>query len=301
MGATKWINGAALAAVASFGASGAMAQPSDPSGFANVVDVGTGYPDSEYIAYNGLSNTQVNVHEGGFFEPGLLSSTGSNVEFNFLGGTTSDYGFALTSPGARINVASGTLISQIYITAGSLWVGGGRLTQLVDLSSTDSRVTVVDGQLDRPLSVAGGALATVSGGTLTALSVRFNGVARMNGGHTTSTSQVLFGGRLDLSGGSLPILQLFNGATANLFGSSFAIDGVPISGLEFGQAFTIPQRSGIFSGLLADGSPFSYNLAGAQAFGSSYFSPTSTLTVTLVPAPGAGLALAALLAMRRRR
>lgn len=69
----------------------------------------------------------------------------------------------------------------------------------------------------------------------------------------------------------------------NLVGSSFLLNGVPISGLQIGVASTITQRNRTLSGTLADGSPFSFDLntAAPGTTGNDYFSPDAFLTVTL--------------------
>ena len=53
--------------------------------------------------------------------------------------------------------------------------------------------------------------------------------------------------------------------------------------LTIGDAFTIVNRNVTLSGLLADGSPFSFDLLTGNRFSREYFDPDATLTVTLVP------------------
>ena len=93
------------------------------------------------------------------------------------------------------------------------------------------------------------------------------------------------------------------GTSINLFGTSFILDGVELTDLVLGQAFTIADRDVVRTGVLADGSLFDFNLSTDISLRDDFFSPDATLTVTLVPAPGAAgtLAIGTLLAARRRR
>ena len=75
------------------------------------------------------------------------------------------------------------------------------------------------------------------------------------------------------------------GNALNLFGSHFQLDGVAIDDLRLGEQFTITDRDVTLSGLLADGSPFSFELNSEQTPGSDYFHPNATVTITLVAVP----------------
>ena len=72
----------------------------------------------------------------------------------------------------------------------------------------------------------------------------------------------LFGGEF---GPPFPIqLEVPSVGELNLFGSEFAIDGVPIEGMNPGETFTIDDRDVELSGLLADGSPVNLFLGNVQ-------------------------------------
>ena len=68
-------------------------------------------------------------------------------------------------------------------------------------------------------------------------------------------------------------------SVVNIIGSQFSIDDTPISNLQPEQTVTIYDRDGTLSGVLADGTPFSFDL---NPFIDGYFRPDATLTVTLV-------------------
>ena len=70
------------------------------------------------------------------------------------------------------------------------------------------------------------------------------------------------------------------------------LGGVPLDdSLVTGEALTIDDRDVLLSGLLADGSPFSFILASDFSILSDSFAPSATLTVTLgAPVPAVILA-----------
>jgi len=101
-------------------------------------------------------------------------------------------------------------------------------------------------------------------------------------------------------GTGLPFLVAV-GSEVNILGSDFSIDGVP---LIFNGSSVITDRDVTLSGVLDDGSSFSYTL-GSQLDGSADLLLDADSTLTLVPEPSS-LMLVTLfagmgLATRRRR
>ena len=60
---------------------------------------------------------------------------------------------------------------------------------------------------------------------------------------------------------------------------------MPIDTLTPSEGFTITDRDVILSGLLADGSEFSFSLNSSVVPGEDFFDAAANLTVTLVPEP----------------
>ena len=88
----------------------------------------------------------------------------------------------------------------------------------------------------------------------------------------------------NISGGSIG-----NGFTVafeseiNFIGSDFFINDVPIDDmLTIDTFFEIPDRGITLSGLLADGTEFSFDLNSSNVDGEDFFDPRSTVGVTLV-------------------
>jgi len=83
---------------------------------------------------------------------------------------------------------------------------------------------------------------------------------------------------INISGGTFDYhLLAGSGGEINLFGSNFAIDGVPVNGLQIDETLTIDDRDVNLSGLLADGSEFRFNL---NSLPREIVSRNATLTVT---------------------
>ena len=72
-----------------------------------------------------------------------------------------------------------------------------------------------------------------------------------------------------------------SGSIVNLLGSEFLLDGVLLENLVVGEAFTITERDVSLSGVLADGTPFDFDLNRTDTIFGDFFAPGSTLTVTL--------------------
>ena len=111
---------------------------------------------------------------------------------------------------------------------------------------------------------------------------------------------VAFDATLNISGGSFGGEVFVDSSSAfNVFGTAFFLDGVELTDLVAGQAFTIDLNGSsvgnFLSGNLADGSAFNFFIGG--------FESGALVTITLVPAPATGaiLAAAGLLTIRRRR
>lgn len=143
---------------------------------------------------------------------------------------------------------------------------GGSVGDNVRVSGTE--VNISGGNVGNGFAAARGSEINISGG-----SVGNNFGAFVNGGV------------VNISGGSVGDgFYARSGSTVNLFGSDFMLDGVLLNGLVSGQAFTIVDRDVTLSGVLEDGSAFSFDLNTDFNDLQDTFELGSTLTVTLTPA-----------------
>ena len=185
--------------------------------------------------------------------------------------------------GSEVNISGGSFADG-YTSEGLANISGGTFDSSFFVRAS-SVVNISDGTFDGVLSLDGE--ANISGGNFNMLQTFLIGVVNISGGNFAPDS-------ISESGGNF-----------NLFGSNFFLDGVSLDGrLTEGQAFTIEDRNVTLTSVLADGSPFSYNLPSAE---NPAFNPDINLTVTLVssvPEPGSltliGLGSVILLALRRK-
>ena len=101
------------------------------------------------------------------------------------------------------------------------------------------------------------------------------------GGEATPTTQLNVA-----DGGSVgERFQALSGSEVNLVGVEFLLDGELLDELALGETLVISERDVTLLGILADGSPFSFDLNSNFSFSSDFFSSDATLTVTLIPEP----------------
>ena len=113
----------------------------------------------------------------------------------------------------------------------------------------------------------------------------------ISGGTVDDFLIAVFGSEINISGGDVGDIFALDDSEINLFGSDFFLNNLSLDeSLLLNEAFTISDREDdlILSGLLADGTPFSFNLRTGDLadpdfdFGDDFFDPDATLTVTLV-------------------
>ena len=99
---------------------------------------------------------------------------------------------------------------------------------------------------------------------------QISAAARLTDLTVRSSDVIISGGTLngflaiEAAAGGGPIGVTPPGSNVNLLGSDFALNGTPIEGLVVGEAFPVTDRDVTLSGLLADGSPFSFDLNTSQ-------------------------------------
>ena len=95
-------------------------------------------------------------------------------------------------------------------------------------------------------------------------------------------SEMCIRDRVNISGGTVGAeFDAFSGSEVDLLGTEFLLDGVLLESLVAGEPFAITERDVTLSGVLADGTPFDFDLNAINTLGEDFFDPESTLTVTL--------------------
>ncbi|MDB2687761.1 hypothetical protein N9Y42_11180 [Mariniblastus sp.] len=254
--------------------------PSDPDGFTNALNIPTDtleVPASGAVKIGGVDGetTQVNVLVGGSIAPSPPVNVEEGGELNISGGSVDEN--TIVRDGGELNISSGTLgrftlvrdASFANISGGT--VGPGLLTQ-------GGTINVSGGTIEAGFVVGrtpgtDGGQANISGGTISDLTVRSSDV-NISGGTLNGFLAI------EAAAGGGPFGNI-PGSNVDLLGSNFALNGTPIDGLVVGEAFTINDRDVTLSGLLADGSPFSFDLNTSQIAEQDFIASNATLRVTV--------------------
>ena len=275
----------AILLVSLFFPTGAFSQvfdlgPSEPDGFTTVLNLPTDtleVPASGAVKIGGVEGEtmQVNVLVGGSIAPSPPLNVEEGGELNISGGAVDEN--TIVRDGGELNISSGTLgrftlvANESFAEISGGTVGPGLLTQGGTINVSGG--TIDEGFVIGRTPVTDGGEANISGGTMSDLTVRSSDVT-ISGGTLNgflAIEAVAGGGPL----GTPP------GSNVNLLGSDFALNGTPIDGLVVGEAFPITDRDVTLSGLLADGSPFSFDLNTSQNAGQDFIASNATLRVTV--------------------
>jgi hypothetical protein len=248
-----------------------------------------------------ISDAQLTVNGGsvgddlGLFDGATLEVLSGNVggglhlsesTANFSGGATGG-GILITEStmnimgGAVGNSVNAAHRSKVNISSGSL---GARL-----LLQTSSVLNMEGGSLGPDAEVRGNdAVANISGGAVgPGMHLELGGVANVSGGTIEGPFRLNWG-RVNYSGGAFAgefIAREFT--TTNIFGSQFVLDGADItSTLSVGEPFRVTSRNVPLSGVLSDGTPFSFDLNTAFFAGEDQFSNQAFVYLHREAAPG---------------
>ena len=192
-----------------------------------------------------------------------------------------------------VNIGGGSVGRSLFASSGSVVnISGGSLGNSF-FAGSDSVVNISGGSLDHSFSVGIGSEVNISGGSVGAFS-RTGGlgsVFNISGGSVGDFFLAFPDSVLNISGGTIGTLEAAESSRVNLFGSDFILDGVPLDdSLAINNAFTIVDRDVTLSGLLEDGSAFSFDLnsvpVGDFFSDNDLFHSDATLTVTLVASNG---------------
>ncbi|MCH7752566.1 MAG: hypothetical protein IH898_10490, partial [Planctomycetes bacterium] len=256
----------------------------------SVVDISGGSVGHSFEANSG---SKVGISGGEFRLNGALigglDTVGNTLPFNLpvdsvLSGTLADgTPFAFSS---FDSIAVGTLTLE----AAELPPVGPALIVLpsdpVPLGIRTGQMLIVkdDESLGPNFNAGWGSTVLVTGGRLSSNFEAVGAEVTIVSGLVGTDFDAFTGSVVDISGGSVGNdFDAFSGSEVNLFGTEFVLDGIDImASLTLNDPFTITDRDVTLSGLLADGSPFSFDLNSTNAFPQDYFDPGALLTVTLV-------------------
>jgi hypothetical protein len=161
---------------------------------------------------------------------------------NISGGTVGDEFEARN--GSRVTISGGTVGDNFTAFVGRVAISGGAIGSNFTASS-GSVVNIAGGSVGDDFDANGGSTVNISGGSV---GQRFSALA---------------------------------GSMVNISGTAFFVDGVAIDGLALGQPLTVNQRGVTLTGLLADMSPFSFDLNDTPVAGEDLVNSGAVLTVKL--------------------
>ncbi len=197
-----------------------------------------------------------------------------NSVVNISDGTVGDRFEAFS--GSRVDISGGSIGRFSRFVMGSeLNMSGGILEPNVELVASTANIS--GGSIGSGFIALAGSEVNVSGGLFGEFVGLLGGRANISGG--TFGDQIRSSGILNISGGTFGNLRV-RGGEVHLYGSEFLLDGVPLATLTPGTPFAITHRDVTLSGLLADGSAFSFDIDASTA-SPNYFSSHATLTITL--------------------
>ena len=261
--------------------------PSDPALFDNVVNVTADTGDVAFERFGSLSeNSQINLTDGGRigiddFSSGILQTTFSNTEVNISGGIIGNE-FQISG---EINISGGVIGPGLDILTGPHNISGGEIGD--GFRSITAELNISGGAIGST-SIFGGSV-NISGGTIGNLSTFNNPVIDVSGGVIgDGTGSFSVTGILNISGGEFQNrLRVGSESEVNLFVLEYQIDGQSPDSQGIGETVTIADRDVTISGILADGTPFSFGLnTGSVAFSEDSFASDAALNVMLVDETG---------------
>lgn len=240
-----------------------------------VVDSG-GVVGDNFVA--GFGSTLV-IEDGGV-AGNVLKTVGAEVTIS--GGSVGG-GFQAYD-GSRVTISGGSVEGDcsdvgFYANGTQVTISGGSVECL---QSDDSQVSISGGAVGR-VGAVDSSHVTISGGSVGNNYVAWGGRVTITGGSVRVAQAQI--GHLTISGGSVNLLWAFENSQVNLIGTEFFVDGELVPDLVVGEPATLADRDVTLSGHLADGSPFSFEFNNDWSDADDYFSPDTTLTLTLVPEP----------------
>jgi hypothetical protein len=187
--------------------------------------------------------------------------------------------------GQTLNLSTGAVLVDYFTAVDSaLNINGGGVGRGLKVYGTS--VDISDGSVGKYFLARSGSTVNISGGVVELGMRLLQSDATITGG-TMIGFDAFTGSTVDISGGAVDQIGANAGSTINLAGLSFILDGVDLTSiLTLGESLTINDRDVLLEGLLADGSPFSFDLNSTDTVPFSFFDSNATLTVTLVPEPG---------------
>lgn len=206
--------------------------------------------------------------------------------------------------GFELNINEGFVGLDVEINNATINISGGQValgaSNLIEgVNNFSNTIAVTGGDVGGFFQLRGNSTLEISGGSVESFGTLTNATATVTGGAFIFMDN---NGVLNLSGGDVGTFRALPNSVVNLTGTDFAIEGVPITGLEFNTPFEVTDRDVTISGTLSDGATFSNFLDSMTPISQLNFGPfaslaeleavpgfaslSSTINVILVPGVG---------------
>jgi len=243
-----------------------------------VVDGSTGNVPAGLRAGQSLT-----LKEGGVLRDDF---TAIRASLDVEGGEVGDWADVVES---TVNISGGRFGTGLSVLRDSFAeISGGRLGPLFN-ASDGSVVVITGGTIENGANANDGSVFHISGGEIdNSFQANAGSVVNIRGGDFSGFFNANAGSTVNISGstiGESHSFQADSGSTVNLFGTEFRLDGKLLEGLTLNEALVISDRGNnvVLSGLLEDGSSFSFGLNLSDNHGQQdFFATDALLTVTRV-------------------
>ena len=194
---------------------------------------------------------------------------------------------------------AGELSDAFAVVGGTLNIEGGSVGDVLKLA--DAEVNVSGGSIGIGSLAFSGSVVNITGGIVGSVFGAFSGSeVNISGGEIGGGFDALSGSEVNISGGIFDSFEASEGSTVNvsggefngrflaldgavnLLGVAFFLNGVELTELVLDQSVPIPDRNVTLAGVLADGTPFEFDLNTANALNEDWFTAGALLSVTLV-------------------
>ena len=197
--------------------------------------------------------------------------------------------------GSSIQIAGGHVGSNFQASGAQVAIRGGEIAE--DFDAYNSVVDIRGGSIGKKFSANVGSVVNVSGGNFEGLFyANQDSVVNFSGGNFEGLFYANQDSVVNISGGEIgKSFRAKRGSEVNLFGTQFVLDRIDLTDtLALNSPLEIKRLETTLSGLLADGSPFHFDLAGRYIYRGEDIEGGVKLTITLVaavPEPASALLL----------
>ena len=175
----------------------------------------------------------------------------------------------------------GVLGTNFEVVDAILNIDGGEVG--IVLESVRSTVNISGGNVGEAFNAFLGSEVNISGGFVGGFfDARAGSEVNISGGAVGLGFDAFSGSVINIRGGTIETgFHARDGSVVNVIGDNFLLDGVPVAGLGPGQVLEIANRDVTLSGVLADGTAFSFDLNSVDNNSDDFFDENATLTVSL--------------------